>query len=115
MYRYKNIDVMLNTKFSQIVSGDSATTVFLTAAALREVVSAMYRDEAIRSAEALMKHREQPVMTRKEAAEALKVSLPTLWRWDNIGYLKPVKIGAKSLYRAIDIDRILNDRGDKCQ
>ncbi len=45
-----------------------------------------------------------------EAAKELQVTKPTLWRWDKIGYLQPVKIGRKCLYRLSDINNLREGR-----
>ena len=50
-------------------------------------------------------------VTRKAAAELLNVDLSTLWRWNEDGYLSPIKAGGKRLYRKSDIDKILNGGG----
>lgn len=46
-------------------------------------------------------------LTPDEVASELGVSKNTLWRWDKIGYLSPVRVGRKPLYRRSDIDCIL--------
>lgn len=53
---------------------------------------------------AAAKEREAAIMTASEAAAMLNVSKPTLWRWANTGYLKPIKIGKKTYYRQTDIE-----------
>ena len=49
-------------------------------------------------------------VTPDEVAEQLHVSKTTLWRWDNIGYLRPVRIGRRTYYRQSDIDAIKQGR-----
>lgn len=58
---------------------------------------------------------ERPTIDRREAAEKLNVTLSTLWRCAKEGYLVPVKIGAKVLYRASDIDKMLTQHLNKNQ
>ncbi len=43
------------------------------------------------------------LITKKEAMIGFKVSHTTLWKWEKLGYLKPVKIGRKVYYRKDDI------------
>ena len=45
-------------------------------------------------------------VTPTEAAQQLHVSKVTLWRWNNIGYLVPVRRGRKTYYRQSDIDKL---------
>lgn len=78
---------------------------------LRSVVREMYAEERKRTEEAIAEHREAPTLSRHQAAKMLNVTLSTLWRWDKEGYLSPVKVGSKVLYRSTDIDRLLNRAG----
>ena len=53
------------------------------------------------------------LMSSKEVCQLLKVSLPTLWRWNKVGFLVPLKIGKgkNSLkYKREDVNRILSKR-----
>lgn len=96
---------------NRISSGDPGVMLVVSAADLRAAVSDMWSAHRQQTAQAIARHREQPTMTRDDAARALNVTLSTLWRWAKIGYLVPVKIGAKVLYRASDIEDILNRKG----
>ena len=46
-------------------------------------------------------------LTPSEAAFALKITKPTLWRWKKAGLLVPIKIAGKVYYKKSDIDKIL--------
>lgn len=46
-------------------------------------------------------------LTPDEVAEELGVSPTTLWRWEKMGYLMPVKVGRKSRYKRSDVDSLL--------
>ncbi len=74
---------------------------------LREVVKDLCQEERSRIEEAIKAHREHPVLSRKETAEMLGVTLSTLWQWDRTGYLTPVKIGSKVMYRPQDVEEVL--------
>ena len=54
--------------------------------------------------------KDEKFLSVDEVAEELKVTKPTLWRWDKIGYLKPVKVGRKCLYRLSDINNLREGR-----
>lgn len=75
---------------------------------LRLIIAEMYHAEQERTRQAIEAQREKPSMTRRQAAEALNVTFATLWRWAKDGYLVPVKIGNKVLYRATDVEAILH-------
>lgn len=50
---------------------------------------------------------EEVYLTPQEFADALKVSLVTLWHWDGKGITRPLKIGNKKRYRKSDLEKIL--------
>lgn len=41
-------------------------------------------------------------LCRKDAAKMLDVGLPTLWRWNNEGRLKAIKVGGRKVYYHYD-------------
>lgn len=47
-------------------------------------------------------------ITRLETTDFLKVDQSTLFRWAKRGYLMPVEVGGKRMYRMSDLKRILN-------
>ncbi len=48
---------------------------------------------------------------RLEACEVLKVDQSTLFRWAKRGYLVPVEVGGKRMYKMSDLKQILNGGG----
>lgn len=91
---------------NQIASGGNFV-IQISAHDLKEVVSEMYQDERNRTENAIAKHREKPTLTRKEVADILGVTLSTLWQWAKSGYLVPVKIGSKVMYRPSDVEELM--------
>lgn len=53
--------------------------------------------------------KEKATLTTAEVCKILNVGTTTLNRWQKNGYLLPVKIGVKVLYRRCDIDRLLTE------
>lgn len=102
---------MTATLLDQIAEGAPGVMLVVSAADLKNVVGEMCRAHYRQTEDAILKHREHPTMTRREVARALNITLSTLWRWAKDGYLVPVKIGTKVLYRASDIDRMLERKG----
>lgn len=90
-----------------IIEGNPAITINVNAADLRNVVVEIVKQERQRIKDAIDASRELPTMTRRQAAEALNIHVNTLDRWAADGYVTPVKIGTKVLYKASDIDAIL--------
>ena len=48
--------------------------------------------------------------TRKEVMALLKRCDSTMTKWAKCGYLVPVRIGGKYLYRKADIDKLIENR-----
>lgn len=112
MPQIKKNNFMNQTTFQAIVTGTPGVIVQVAAADLKAVVADMVKSERDIITEAIEAHREKPTMSRHQAAKALGVTLSTLWRWAKEGYLVPVKIGTKVLYRATDIDKMLETNLD---
>ena len=49
---------------------------------------------------------ESPLLTPTEVTEKYRVSKVTLWRWDKMGLLVPIKMVRKSFYLQSDIERV---------
>lgn len=88
----------------EILKSNQAIMVVVNPSDLKEFASSII-DE-------LMKNRPdekaEEYLTRKEAADTLKVDVSTLWRWEKSGYLLSKKIGAKVVYAKSDIEKILS-------
>jgi len=56
---------------------------------------------------------EDKLLNATEVSRKLRINISTLWRWNKSGYLVPIEIGGKRLYKKSDIDKILNNHG--CQ
>ncbi len=57
-----------------------------------------------------------PLLTAREGAEVLKVSIPTFWRWVANGTLpKPVKMGALSRWPKSELIEIIEDAKSRRQ
>ena len=50
------------------------------------------------------------LVKRKDTAKRLHVDLSTLWRWSQVGYLTPIKIGGRLWYSEEAIERL--ERGE---
>ena len=53
---------------------------------------------------------EDDYYTRKEVMTLLKRCDSTMTKWAKCGYLVPVRIGGKYLYRKADIDKLIGNR-----
>lgn len=104
---------MESTLLNQIIAGTPGVMIVVGAADLKEAIAEMWESHKEETARAIRRHRERPTISRTDAATALGVDTSTLWRWERMGYLVPVRIGTKVLYRASDIEEMLNRKKDK--
>jgi len=47
-------------------------------------------------------------LTPAQFADAVHVSLVTLWSWDKKGITRPLRIGNRKLYRRSDLEKIMS-------
>lgn len=64
-------------------------------------------DSAMAEASKNLPDEREEYLTPQEMSDILKVSLVTLWSWDNKKILNPLHIGTKKLYRRSDLEKIL--------
>lgn len=96
------------TKFSLAELADNANvSVTITAAELKDFFTVIVKqhDEENRARVENEKDAEK-FLSAKETAQRLHCSLPTLWRWNKIGYLCPLKVGGKVHYRMLDVKKL---------
>jgi hypothetical protein len=63
------------------------------------------------ASETTIKSKSQSVeeyLTPKQFAEALQISLVTLWSWDKKKITLPLHIGSQKRYRRSDLEKIMN-------
>jgi len=53
---------------------------------------------------------QEEYLTPQQLAEALQVSLVTLWHWDHKGITRPLRIGNAKRYRRSDLEKILKEQ-----
>jgi hypothetical protein len=56
----------------------------------------------------ILAKKKETYVTPDEVSVQLRVDRSTLWRWAKTGYLIPIEVGGKRLYKQSDIDIILN-------
>lgn len=100
----------MNPFLRQQISEGSSIILQVSMQDLKEVVKSLYDDELMRTAKAIEASREKATLSRDEAARQLGVTHTTLWHWEKRGYLIPVRIGTKVMYRPSDIEEMLTKR-----
>ncbi len=54
---------------------------------------------------------EEEYLTPSEMAQALKISMVTLWHWDKKGITHPLRVGNLKRYRKSDLKKIMVEFG----
>jgi len=96
-------------EFKNFLENNPSINVTINAEQLIEVI-----DYAISKTKSEFEARQIPeqYLTRKQTAEKLGVDLSSLWRWQRQGYLVPIEVGGKRLYKLSDINKIYRkDKG----
>lgn len=85
-----------------------ATTIYqLSESDLENVMQRMFKGMLTEATKIAEVKAMDMLITPEQAADTLKVSKVTLWRWEKSGYLVPVSIGGKKRYRNSDIAKII--------
>lgn len=56
------------------------------------------------------KEKDEVYLTTKAVCDMLGKSKETLWRWARDGYLVPIKIGSRNMYRESDVLKIMEGK-----
>ena len=93
---------------ADLIKQNQNVQLVVSASDLRELVNEWYDErEAEREAERKAMTEVERISSM-DAEKILGVTYATLWRWKKDGYLVPIKVGNRNVYRKSDIDRILN-------
>ena len=88
----------------ELLSSEAQISIVVTPADLKEFAICIVNETLAIKTE--QKHDEEVYLSPTETAMKLGVSKNTLWRWAKAGYLVPVKIGRKSMYKISNINKI---------
>ena len=113
-YYIKKIVFMDNLRFLAIMNDGNADINLVVSKenlmAFADQLITRAREELAAKAEQEQRQKtnEETLLTRKEACAYLGVCETTLWNWakSDVGYLLPVRVGSKVMYRKSDLDRI---------
>lgn len=89
---------------------DSGANVSITVSAsdLLQFANHLIRTTKEELENTLLAKQKETYITPDEAKVQLHVDRSTLWRWAKTGYLIPVEVGGKRLYKQSNIDIILD-------
>ena len=104
-------------KIQKILESGSNTLLLINATDLREFFNEFKKtlaDSEKKNADTRSIEDKKNYFTAQEVCRMLSVSMPTLWRWANAGYLLPIMMGTggrkKRLFKKSDVDQILKKR-----
>lgn len=99
------------SKLMDTIEFNPKAVIMIDAEDLLEFVNDVYAAAEVTASAKAKEDQEGETVTRLEAAKMLGVTSTTLWRWDQLGYLKGIHVGAKLYYRKSDVmDLKLNKR-----
>lgn len=83
--------------------------IVMTAENFQKALDAVYaraKQAAVEDLDARSQKVAEPLIAKQEAMQTLGKSANTLWKWARRGYLKPVKVGGRVMYRVSDLHKI---------
>jgi len=91
----------------EILNSGANITLTIKSTDLKEFADCLVKRTAGTIKESFIKQ-DEDYLTVHEASKLLHVDKSTLWRWAKNGYLSPIEIGGRRLYRKSDVDVLLN-------
>lgn len=115
---HKLIIVYLKEKSMENLSNKDTghSLVLMTSKSFQEALEDVFvraKEAALAEIDARTRADEDRVITKQEAMHMLDKSANTMWKWARRGYLVPVKIGGRVLYKMSDINRIMGWHDEK--
>lgn len=86
---------------NELLGSGAQVAITVTPADLKEFAVTIINETMAKQPE-----QKEEYLTPDQTASTLGVSKNTLWRWMKSGYLTPVKIGRKSVYKKSDITKL---------
>lgn len=82
----------------------------VTLSQLLTQIEALIGNQIKQIAPSLKEEEPNKLMSRKDVADYLQISLPTLSEWTKMGWLRSYKIGNRVLYKSKEVDNSLRER-----
>lgn len=86
--------------------------VFMTAESFQKALDVVYtraKEAALAEIRTRAEEDNEMMITKEEAMSLLGKSANTLWKWSRRGYLIPIKVGGRVMYKRSTINRILSN------
>jgi hypothetical protein len=76
-----------------------------------EMVYSRAKEAAVAGINMQIPRKEDTLLSKNEAMTILGKSANTLWKWERRGYLVPLRVGGRVMYKEHDLRRILGKKG----
>lgn len=90
-----------------LLNAGANISVTVSVADLKEFAMSLFDEAMAIRQEEKKKEKEETYLTPDEVADKLGVSTNTLWRWNKIKYLEPIKMGRKCRYKLSDVEKLM--------
>lgn len=100
---------MAEKLMTMIESNDANCIIAVSGKELMAFVDSLNKKAAEKAEEIYQQRLSEEFYTRQEMMTKYKLSDAVLYKWSRMGYLVPLKMGGKALYRKSDVERILED------
>lgn len=92
---------------SELAKHCPEVTISIKVGDLIEANKQLVEDVRLSIEKRIREEQEEKYLSPEEVGEMLNVSKPTLWRWEKIEYLIPIRVGGKVRYKLSDVKQIL--------
>ena len=93
--------------FEEIIKSGANVSITITSNDLLNFANHLIRSTKEELEAIILAKQNEIYVTPDDASLQLHVDRSTLWRWSKNGYLSPIEVGGKRLYKQSDIDKIL--------
>lgn len=94
----------------EFIDSGANVSITVTATDLLQFADHLIRSTKEELENAILVKKKEKYVTPDRARKQLHVDRSTLWRWAKSGYLIPVEVGGKRLYKQSEIDIILKNK-----
>ncbi len=95
--------------FKQVLNEDNNIQIVIKDSQLDYIVDKLWERMQDKNRERDDEKRNSKV-SKAKACEMLGKNATTLWRWEKEGYLVPVKVGSRNMYRLGDVQDIIDGK-----
>ena len=109
----KTIYIMAIIDITELAKHCPDVTISIKASDLIEANKKLVEDVRLSLEQKIRDEHEEKYLSSEEVCEMLDVSKPTLWRWEKMEYLIPLRVGGKVRYKLSEVRQILKTNNKK--